>query len=163
MISTEAVAYVFGGPIAPDVSGIVRFKPYRDGTMVEVKINGLPGYKKGEDGESPIGPFGFHIHNSGSCAIGDSSNPFLGAGSHYNPDKQPHGNHAGDLPVLFSNHGTAIMNFFTDKFQVNDVIGKAVVIHQNPDDYRTEPAGNSGKRIACGLITKVVESGRSYK
>jgi len=64
----------------------------------------------------------------------------------------PHGNHAGDFPVLFSNNGVARMCFFTNKFKVADIIGKAVVIHQNPDDYRTQPAGDSGKRLACGVI-----------
>ena len=65
---------------------------------------------------------------------------------------QPHGNHAGDFPVLFSNNGVARMCFFTNKFKVADIIGKAVVIHQSPDDYRTQPAGDAGKRLACGVI-----------
>jgi Cu-Zn family superoxide dismutase len=64
----------------------------------------------------------------------------------------PHGNHAGDFPVLFSNHGVARMCFFTDKFTVQDVLGKMLVIHENPDDYRTQPAGDSGRRLACGEI-----------
>jgi Cu-Zn family superoxide dismutase len=46
----------------------------------------------------------------------------------------------------------AIMHFFTDRFSVEDVIDKTVIIHQNPDDYRSQPAGNSGKRLACGVI-----------
>lgn len=47
------------------------------------------------------------------------------------------------------------MKFFTDKFVPSDIIGRAVIIHENPDDYRTQPAGNSGKRIACGVICPV--------
>jgi Cu-Zn family superoxide dismutase len=86
--------------------------------------------------------------------VGDPTSPFLTAGEHYNPTNQPHGNHAGDFPVLFSNDGRAVMNFFTNKFTVGEIIGKSVVIHQNPDDYRTQPAGNSGKRLACGVIFK---------
>lgn len=74
------------------------------------------------------------------------------SGGHWNPTGAPHGNHAGDFPVLFSNHGKAQMCFLTDKFPVADIIGKAVVIHENPDDYRTQPAGSSGRRIACGII-----------
>lgn len=70
----------------------------------------------------------------------------------YNEDTLPHGNHIGDFPVLFSNNGYARMSFFTDKFKPEDIIGRSVIIHQNPDDYRTQPAGNSGKRIACGVI-----------
>jgi DNA invertase Pin-like site-specific DNA recombinase len=78
---------------------------------------------------------------------------------YYNEDTnegtQPHGNHAGDFPVLFSNNGYTYMKFFTDKFKPGDVIGRAVIIHENPDDYRTQPSGNSGKRIACGVICPV--------
>ena len=80
------------------------------------------------------------------------NDPFSEAGGHYNPTNQPHGNHVGDFPVLFSNNGKALMSFFTDKFQVGDIVGKAVVIHLNPDDYRTQPAGDSGPRIGCGVI-----------
>lgn len=50
------------------------------------------------------------------------------------------------------NNGRAYMSFFTNKFRVNEVIGKAVIIHENPDDYRTQPAGDAGKRLACGVI-----------
>jgi Cu-Zn family superoxide dismutase len=76
----------------------------------------------------------------------------MAAGDHWNPTLQPHGNHAGDFPALISNHGRAYMTFFTDKFRVADVIGKAVIIHQSPDDFRTQPAGAAGKRLACGII-----------
>lgn len=65
---------------------------------------------------------------------------------------QPHGNHAGDFPVLFSNNGYSRMIFFTDKFEAEEVIGKSVIIHENPNDYRSQPSGNAGKRIACGVI-----------
>lgn len=48
-----------------------------------------------------------------------------------------------------------MMKFYTDKFTVEDIIGKSVLIHENPDDYRSQPAGNSGKRIACGVIRRL--------
>ena len=64
--------------------------------------------------EPPIGPHGFHIHNIGLCEITDPENPFQSAGSHWNPDDQPHGNHTGDFPVLFSNNGYFRMQFFTN-------------------------------------------------
>lgn len=100
----------------------------------------------------PIGPFGFHIHKYGVCEAHDPNNPFMSAAGHWNPTNQPHGNHAGDFPVLFSNNGYARMSFFTNKFKVADIIAKSVVIHQNPDDYRTQPSGNSGKPIGCGVV-----------
>lgn len=163
MSKNEAIAYVFGGPLAPGISGTVKFIPADGGTLVQADIRGLPDFKPGTESEAQIGPFGFHIHENGSCSIGDVQNPFTAAGSHYNPTNQPHGNHAGDFPVLFSNNGIAKMTFFTNKFIVDDVIGKAVIIHQSPDDYRTQPAGDAGKRLACGVIMKVIESAKSYR
>jgi len=147
-----AAAIIKGGPLAPQISGIVYFRDVAGGTIVTVQLVGLPPYSPGSDGQSPIGPHGFHIHVNGTCEVGDPKEPFMTAGEHYNPHNQPHGNHAGDFPVLFSNRGRAFMSFFTDKFNVADVTGRAVIIHQNPDDYRTQPAGNAGKRLACGVI-----------
>ncbi len=149
---TEAVAEVKGGPLAPQLTGTVRFKDVPGGTEVLAEIRGLPQYQPACGDNPPIGPHGFHIHENGNCEIGDPTNPFQAAGGHWNPTWQPHGNHAGDFPVLFSNHGYSLMAFFTDKFKVADIIGKSIIIHQNPDDYRTQPAGNAGKRLACGII-----------
>lgn len=147
-----AAARITGGADAPNITGMVIFRDVQAGTEVYAYIDGLPAYKKAENGKEPVGPHGFHIHDGLSCEMGSPADPFKAAGGHWNPDNQPHGNHAGDFPVLFSNHGSARMSFFTDRFHVRDIIGKAVIIHENPDDYRTQPAGNSGKRIACGII-----------
>ena len=148
----EAAAIIRGGPLAPGLQGVVTFKTAPGGTQVCVDVVGLPQYVPAADGKQPVGPHGFHIHEKGNCEVGDPADPFKSAGGHWNPTNQPHGNHAGDFPVLFSNHGAARMCFFTDKFSVADVIGKSVVIHESPDDYRTQPAGNSGRRLACGVI-----------
>jgi Cu-Zn family superoxide dismutase len=147
-----AVANIQGGPLAPDIKGTVTFRSVQGGTKVTVEVWGLPRYQPAVNGQQQVGPHGFHIHEVGICKVGDTSNPFMAAGGHWNPDNQPHGNHAGDLPVLFSNNGIAYMTFFTDKFTVAEVIGKSVIIHESPDDYRTQPAGNSGRRLACGVI-----------
>jgi Cu-Zn family superoxide dismutase len=147
-----AVAEIKGGPLAPQIVGMVIFRDVPGGSEVFVEVSGLPPYRPACKDHPPIGPHGFHIHECGDCHVGNPADPFTGAGGHWNPTEQPHGNHAGDFPVLFSNHGRACMIFFTDKFCVADVIGKSVIIHQNPDDYRTQPAGASGKRLACGVI-----------
>ncbi|MTI49266.1 MAG: superoxide dismutase family protein [Firmicutes bacterium] len=147
-----ARADIQGGPLAPNLKGYVVFTPAPNGTNVCAHITGLPSYKPAENGQAPIGPHGFHIHDKGNCSIGDSEEPFQDAGGHWNPNDQPHGNHAGDFPVLFSNNGRANMCFFTNKFTVTDIIGKSIIIHQNPDDYRSQPSGNAGKRLACGII-----------
>lgn len=148
-----SIAQIKGGPLAPNINGTVTFKNVRGGTEVNVAVAGLPPYRPGNINQAPIGPYGFHIHENGSCEIGNPNSPFESAGEHWNPTNQPHGNHAGDFPVLFSNNGYSRMIFFTNKFRAEDVIGKSIIIHQNPDDYRTQPAGNAGKRLACGIIT----------
>jgi Cu-Zn family superoxide dismutase len=147
ILSSNAMATIQGGALAPRLDGFVFFEDCPGGTRVTVEVCGLPHYQPGQDNQSPIGPHGFHIHEFGVCD-GD----FSSAGGHWNPTGQPHGNHAGDFPVLFSNHGYSWMSFFTDKFKPVDAIGKAVIIHESPDDYRTQPAGNSGRRLGCGVI-----------
>lgn len=147
-----AVAQIKGGPLAPELNGYIYFWDVPGGTQVLAAVSGLPLYRPARDNQAPIGPHGFHLHEFGDCAIGDPLDPFQAAGGHWNPDGQPHGNHTGDFPVLFSNRGRAEMTFFTDRFRVTDIIGKAVIIHQNPDDYRSQPAGNAGKRLGCGVV-----------
>src|SRR5690625_3889293 len=119
----DAAATLLAGPIQPGVEGTVTFRNVRGGTMVTVDISGLPEYSPGTP---PVGPHGFHIHEGSSCEVGDADNPFQSAGGHWNPDGQPHGNHAGDFPVLFSKGGRARMNFTTNRFTV-DEIGRAHV------------------------------------
>ncbi len=152
LVKRRACAIIRGGPLALEINGVVYFIPVNQGTKVCVEVNGLPEYQPGDQDGFPIGPHGFHIHEFGSCEVGDPNNPFQAAGGHYNPTEEPHGNHAGDLPVLFSNDGYARMNFFTDQFSVEEIISRSIIIHQNPDDYRSQPSGNAGKRLACGVI-----------
>jgi Cu-Zn family superoxide dismutase len=147
-----AVAAFKGSSLAPNIKGRVIFRDVPGGTQVCVNVTGLPQYRPASEGVPQIGPHGFHIHEFSNCTEGDPKNPFMAAGGHWNPTKQPHGNHAGDFPVLFSNGGAARMCFFTNKFRVSDIIGKTVIIHEGPDDYKSQPAGNAGKRIACGVI-----------
>jgi Cu-Zn family superoxide dismutase len=148
----RAIADIRGGPLAPDIRGVVIFSDVPGGTEVYVEIEGLPQYQPAPPDGQPIGPHGFHIHELGNCQAGNPEDPFKGAGDHWNPTRQPHGNHAGDFPVLFSNNGYARMTFFTNKFKVCDVVGHSVIIHESPDDYRSQPAGNAGRRLACGII-----------
>lgn len=149
---TKSYAKIKGGNLYPEIEGVIFFDEVESGTEVLVEVCGLPEYVPGNEDTQPIGPHGFHIHENGICEIEDPDNPFESAGGHYNPTDQPHGNHAGDFPVLFSNNGYSRMIFFTDKFEAEEVIGKSVIIHENPNDYRSQPSGNAGKRIACGVI-----------
>ncbi len=148
----KAVAYISGGPLAPELNGVVTFCTVLGGTEVAVEVNGLPPYKPATKENDQVGPHGFHIHENGSCSTADQVKPFEAAGGHWNPTNEPHGNHDGDFPVLFSQNGYSRMTFFTNKFTVPQIIGKSIVIHEGPDDYKTQPSGASGRRLACGVI-----------
>ena len=142
LLPPAAVARIKGGPDAPNLSGTVQFYEKPDGVLVAARIDGLPR-------SSPTGFFAFHIHEGSGC----SGKDFSATGSHYNPSNAPHPNHAGDLPSLLSCAGTAYLVVLTDRFRVRDIIGRTVVIHSGPDDFRTQPAGNAGTKIACGVIS----------
>src|SRR5690625_4343077 len=135
-----------GSDLASDLTGYAMFTNVPYGTEVMVEVSGLPHYQPAEGEKNPIGPHGFHIHEEGNCHVDNIEDPFQHAGGHWNPTNQPHGNHAGDFPVLFSNDGYARMNFFTNRFHVQDIIGKAVIIHLNPDDYRSQQIGRASCR-----------------
>jgi Cu-Zn family superoxide dismutase len=105
---------------------------------------------------------GFHVHAVGDCSAPDASS----AGDHFNPDNASHGDpagdshHAGDLPNARSNgQGTAEVSVRLEGLTLGDgsrtdVLGKAIVVHADPDDYSSQPAGNSGARIACGVVAR---------
>ena len=139
----DAVARIRGGMEVPRLSGCVQFYQQQDCVLIVAEIFGLPR-------ESDTGFFGFHIHQGESC----SGTDFSETGSHYNPADQVHPKHAGDLPPLMYCRGNAYLAVKTDRFTVHDIIEKTVVIHSDPDDFRTQPAGNAGKKIACGAIRK---------
>ena len=135
----EAVACVSG---EGKLCGCVKFYAAGCGCLVAAEIRGLP--------ESDTGFFAFHIHEGGDCGGTD----FADTGGHFNPEKQAHPRHAGDLPPLLSDHGTATLLVQTSRFTPGEVIGRTVVIHQNPDDFHTQSAGNAGRKIACGIIRR---------
>ncbi len=142
----RAYAHMNGSEQFPDVKGMVLFYPYENGTVVVADIGGLP--KEMESGRNFLG---FHIHEGFVCT-GNAQDPFADAGMHYSKTPTMHPGHTGDMPVLFVNQGKAWMAFFTDRFIADEVRGRTVVIHDMADDFRSQPAGNSGSRIACGVI-----------
>jgi len=145
--SPDAVAWIFGSSAFPDIRGLVYFYQLYNGVQLITEVTGLP---HNEDScESRI--FGFHIHEGSTCT-GNSEDPFADTGKHYNPSNCLHPHHAGDLPPLFGNDGLAFQSIFTNRFCVNEIIGHTIVVHSSPDDFVTQPAGNSGVKIACGQI-----------
>ena len=137
-----AIAQICGDRENPDLKGIVTFIPQYDSVLVVADISGLPA--------SQTGFYGFHIHEGSVC-----SGDFFGAGSHYDPCGKDHPRHAGDLPPLLGRNGKAYLAVKTDRFSIKEICGKTVVIHSYPDDFKSQPAGNAGRRIACGVIRRV--------
>lgn len=143
----QARASVHGSDKYRGLHGAVNFYNVSGGTLVVAEIYGLPTPPRD-------GIFAFHIHEGGSCT-GTKDDPFAQTGGHYNPGNTLHPYHAGDMPPLFGNNGYAYLSFFTDRFTPEEVVGRTVVIHGGPDDFKTQPSGASGTKIACGEIKKV--------
>jgi Cu-Zn family superoxide dismutase len=133
--------------------GAAAFDAVPGGVKVTVSVHGLK-----------PGPHGFHVHDAGACAGPD----FKTAGGHFNPAgkkhglENPEGHHGGDLPNLVvaadgAGQATAVLHGVTlgdGKDGLFHPGGTAVVIHADADDGKTDPSGNSGARIACGVVTK---------
>ena len=112
-------------------------------------------------GLRPNGEFGFHIHEAGDCSSGDG----MSAKGHFNPHGKPHGHHstaerhAGDMPNLESDaSGNARMQVDLDVITINPgpagIVGRGLIVHVQPDDYRSQPVGNAGARSACAVIRR---------
>lgn len=130
------------------VKGIIHFSEDGDKVRVEAMVEGLK-----------PGPHGFHIHEVGDCSKAD----FSSAGGHFNPAHGSHGDlgskkrHAGDFGNLMADtKGKAFVTFDVEGLTVtpgaHSILGKAVIIHKDKDDLKSQPAGNSGPREACGVI-----------
>jgi superoxide dismutase, Cu-Zn family len=131
------------------VRGQVTFTEETEGVRVIANVEGL----------TP-GPHGFHIHEKGDCSAAD----FASAGPHFNPNQVPHGSptdpqhHAGDFGNLEANQqGVAryerVFNWLSFK-GTNSILGRAVIVHEKADDLKSQPAGNAGARLACGIISQ---------
>lgn len=143
----DAQAVIRGSSSYPNLGGTVEFYQMSGAVLLVAQVEGLP------QGSGPCATniFGFHIHEGSTCT-GNAGDPFANTDGHFNPAGCPHPAHAGDLPPLFGNKGYAFMIFMTDRFSVNSVMGRTVVIHANRDDFTSQPAGDSGTKIACGKI-----------
>lgn len=141
-----AVAWVTGNNIYSELSGLVKFydTPY-DGVLIEAEVFGLPNVST--QGSSDF--YAMHIHQYGNC-----SGSLEKTGSHFNPTNAFHPEHAGDMIPLLGNQGYAWTSFYDKRFAIDDIIGKSVVIHSRRDDFTTQPAGDSGEKIGCGVIRK---------
>ncbi|HOG01140.1 MAG TPA: superoxide dismutase family protein [Clostridia bacterium] len=146
----RARAEVAGGSAYPKLSGRVSFYAAGKGTLLTAEFRGLP-YDAAPCASNVLS---FHIHAGGACT-GAPGSPFSDALGHYNPGDCPHPAHAGDLPPLFSNRGFAFQAFYTERFTPEEAVGKTVIVHDKRDDFTSQPAGDSGNRIGCGVIERV--------
>jgi Cu-Zn family superoxide dismutase len=131
-------------------TGTVTFQQQGANVIVQAKVEGL---KPGQE-------HGFHIHEKGDCSSGDG----MSTGGHFNPAGKPHGpqgadHHAGDMPSLKGDaQGRADVTFQLTGVTIGsgaaDIVGKGLIVHAMPDDYRTQPTGNAGARIACAVIAR---------
>ena len=149
-----------GGPMAAakleatrgnSATGMVMFHAMGDHVMLHAKVEGL---KPGQE-------HGFHIHEKGDCSSGDG----MSTGGHFNPTAKPHGaptsaeRHAGDLPSLKADaQGRVDLKAHVMGITIGsgaaDIVGKGLIVHAMPDDYTTQPTGNSGARVACAVIAR---------
>jgi Cu-Zn family superoxide dismutase len=134
-----------------NVKGTVTFVQGADRVRVSGTVSGL----------QPNSQVGFHIHEAGDCSSGDG----MSAKGHFNPQGKPHGNpasaerHAGDLPMLRADaSGNASISADLDVISVgpgpNSIVGRGLIVHVQPDDYKTQPTGNAGARSACAVIQR---------
>lgn len=133
-------------------TGSATFTQVGDKVRVVANLSGL----------TPGQEHAFHIHEAGDCSSGDG----MSAKGHFNPYGKPHGNpataerHAGDLPALKADaSGNATLDTALDVMTVKpgpaSIVGRGLIVHASPDDYKTQPTGNAGARVACGVINPV--------
>jgi Cu-Zn family superoxide dismutase len=156
---TAAAATLQGAPEDTDFAGTITVMPEGNGVRLVADVRGVD-----RDGKH-----GFHVHETGECAHGEGSGHFTSAGGHFNPNNAEHTcppteqRHAGDLGNIEITNGTGRLDVITDLLTLsgpNSVVGKAIILHANEDDCQTQPTGNAGDRLACGVVTMGTSGGR---
>lgn len=144
------IAAVRGSSDYPDVRGEIHAFWLPDEIFLQMEFSGLP----------PSRVMGLHIRGGVVCGAASAKEPFSEAGGHFKVCSDDmwcgrHPYHAGDLPPLFSDeNGNAFAQVYIDRTNVREVSGKPIVVHAMPDDFKTQPAGASGVRIACGILAE---------
>jgi Cu-Zn family superoxide dismutase len=134
-----------------NTSGSVSFTQSGNKVLVIAEVYGL----------KPNAEHGFHIHDKGDCSSGDG----MSTGGHFNPTTQAHGahgtgsHHTGDLPSLVADaNGNAKLKFESTSITIDsgltNILGRGLIVHREPDDFKTQPTGNAGPRLACAVIVK---------
>lgn len=147
-----ATATLQGAPADTDFQGTITFTPEGNGVRVVAHLEGVD-----VDGEH-----GFHVHQTGECTHGEGDKHFTTAGGHFNPANVEHAcpptepRHAGDLGNIQVSGGTGHLEQTSTLISLtgeNSVVGKAIILHAKADDCKTQPTGDAGDRLACGVVT----------
>ena len=143
----QAVAWIRGNAENPQLGGSVKFydTPY-EGILIEAEIFGLPNIRQLGSTEY----YAMHIHEYGNCTL-----PFNQTGEHYSRTPALHPHHSGDLLPLLGNQGYAWLAFYDKRITIPEINGRSLIIHGRPDDFTTQPSGNAGEKIGCGVIRMV--------
>jgi superoxide dismutase, Cu-Zn family len=160
-------------PAGPPATGVAEIKPTKGN-----KVSGTVTFNE-KDGKTEVvvdlkgltpGEHGFHVHETGDCSAPDAKS----AGDHFNPDKAEHGapdaaaHHTGDLGNVTADKSgaakvTTTVDFLTVNAGPHSVVGKAVIVHCNADDLKSQPAGNAGPRVGCGVVVVGGSEGEKKK
>ena len=166
LLSAIALATLASCASTPAIQAVARLSPTTGNATsgtVQFSQTGRNVAVKGEiRGLKPNTEHGFHVHENGDCSSGDG----MSTGGHFNPDGKSHGqhgrdsHHVGDLPSLKADaNGVASFSFESTSISVGsgaaDVVGRGLIVHRDPDDYKTQPTGNAGPRLACAVIVRV--------
>lgn len=142
----KAYAIIHGNASFPNLTGIVNFYQtnWGIGLVVEAEFTNLPNTPD----NSPRF-LGFHLHEYGNC-----ENNFADTGMHYNPTSAVHPYHLGDFPAILNSNGYAYLAFYDSFLTLQQVLNRSVIVHAKRDDYTSQPSGDSGDKIACGIVKK---------
>lgn len=143
-----AICRLMGSNEYPNLRGIVLFTQNENNVLVRISISNFPVTRN----KCNQAIASLHIHNGNLCT--PRRRPaFTNAQEHFNPNNCRHPYHAGDLGNIFINQdGSARLNIIIDRFTLDEINNKTIILHINKDDFTTQPSGNSGERIACGII-----------
>jgi Cu-Zn family superoxide dismutase len=159
LLGLTGCATLGGSAPTADVALVARSGGAVAGALVLSESQGGVRLRGEVRGLKPGAEHGFHIHDKGDCSAPDATS----AGGHFNPGGTAHGrhgagvHHAGDLPSLVADAGgvakiDAVIKGITLAAGPTSVVGRSLIVHRDPDDFVTQPTGNSGPRIGCGVV-----------